>query len=340
MSRLSIHWFYLLLLYLIPSILSAQNDSIVFNGNKHLIGDIQSMNRGVLEMETDFSDSDFQIEWDKVVFIRTENNFLISLKDGSQYTGTLEGPSGAIVLQTFNFGAITVRREDIVYLKDYNQKFADRFSASIDVGLSITRANNLRQFNSRSSVGYNARLWTLSGNINSLISEQDDQEEQIRRTDAAITFRYVLQGGWYLSPEIKWLTNTEQQLALRTNSKAGAGYYIFRTNRAYWGAEGGISNTNENFFGPTPTLNSWEAYVGTSVNLYDIGDLNFLLTAAGYPSLTESGRFRADITLDIKYDLPLDFYIKLGSTLNYDNQPVENAPESDYVIQTGIGWEF
>ena len=46
------------------------------------------------------------------------------------------------------------------------------------------------------------------------------------------------------------------------------------------------------------------------------------------------------IPFDLKYDLPLDFYIRLGYTLNYDNKPVEGATESDYVLQTSFGWEL
>jgi len=53
-----------------------------------------------------------------------------------------------------------------------------------------------------------------------------------------------------------------------------------------------------------------------------------------------SGRFRLDFKFDLKYELPLDFYIKTGTTINYDNQPVADAGTLDYVIQTGIGWEW
>ena len=83
-----------------------------------------------------------------------------------------------------------------------------------------------------------------------------------------------------------------------------------------------------------------EAYFGSELNMYDIGDLNLLTKASIYPSLTESGRWRVDFVFDAKYDLPLDFYIKLGINLNYDNQPVEGGSETDYVFQTGFGWEW
>jgi hypothetical protein len=41
-----------------------------------------------------------------------------------------------------------------------------------------------------------------------------------------------------------------------------------------------------------------------------------------------------------KYDLPLDFYIKLGYTLKFDNQPAPGSEKADYVFHTGFGWEW
>ena len=43
---------------------------------------------------------------------------------------------------------------------------------------------------------------------------------------------------------------------------------------------------------------------------------------------------------DFKYELPLDFFIKVGLSLNYDNRPADGASEIDYVFQTGFGWEW
>jgi hypothetical protein len=55
------------------------------------------------------------------------------------------------------------------------------------------------------------------------------------------------------------------------------------------------------------------------LNIYDIGDLNMLTTLLAYPSLTEENRFRSDFTFDVKYDFLSDFYMKIGTILNYDN---------------------
>lgn len=103
----------------------------------------------------------------------------------------------------------------------------------------------------------------------------------------------------------------------------------------------GAAWNNETYTDPTiPNRSDAEANFGTELNLFDIGDFRFLTSLSVYKSITDGGRRRADFKIDLKYDLPLDFYIGLGYTLNYDNQPVEGASESDYVFQTSFGWEL
>ncbi|OQX78479.1 MAG: hypothetical protein B6D61_05360 [Bacteroidetes bacterium 4484_249] len=139
---------------------------------------------------------------------------------------------------------------------------------------------------------------------------------------------------------MSFLSNTEQKLDLRTVGKLGIGKYVIHNNHTYWGFEGGGTYNNENYWDKTDDKESWEGYFGTELNMFDIGDLSLLTKAMAYPSITEAGRWRADFNFDMNYDLPLDFYIKLGFSLNYDNRPVEGASETDYVLHTGFGWEW
>ena len=320
--------------------MNGQIDSLVFDNEKHLVGEITGMKKGILMIDVEFGDDDFPIEWDEVKGIYSESKFLISTKDRTRYNGILYGPSDSLQIITAEADTVLVSLNEIVFLEGYDASFKDRFSASIDAGLSLTKANNLKQFNSRSSLGYSAANWNLRGSINSVFSEQDDQEERTKRTDASVTFRYILQKGWFLFPEVLFLSSTELNLDIRTIAKAGIGNYLFRTNKAFWSLTAGISRTAENFSSDAEDRDSWEAVFGTDLELFDIGDLNLSLIIDAYPSLTESGRFRSDITFDVKYDLPLDFYIRLGTTFNYDNRPAEGSSDSDYVVQSGLGWEF
>ena len=74
--------------------------------------------------------------------------------------------------------------------------------------------------------------------------------------------------------------------------------------------------------------------------MFDFDDLSLKTGIDFFPSLSEQGRLRIDYDITLKYDLPLDFYIKLGYTLNYDNQPATNTSEVDYVFSSGFGWKF
>ena len=136
------------------------------------------------------------------------------------------------------------------------------------------------------------------------------------------------------------LANTEQDLKQRLTAKAGIGKYFIHTNKSYWGVSAGIASNNETFTNGKEKRNSAEGYFGSELNLFDIGDFSLLTNAYAYPNLTESGRWRVDFKLDSKYDLPKDFYIKFGITVNYDNRPAEPGKETDYVYVFAVGWEL
>ncbi len=316
-----------------------QKDSLIFENGDVIVGEIKSMDRGVLTIEPDYSDSDFKIKWVDIREIYTESRLLISTTDGRRLYGILNTAGDNLALSLDGGGIVLLGIQDIVSVKSVDNGFWDRLYAGIDLGFTLTRARNQRQFTLRSRGGYLAERWSIDASYNSLISKQDETED-IERIDGNLAFRYVLPHEWFLVAQLDYLSNTEQLLDARTNFKAGIGKYIFRTNQWYWGIQTGVSQNEENYSGVEGDRSSQEYWLGTEFNLYDIGDLSLLTNVVIYPSLSEDDRFRTDFKIDLKYDFPLDFYIKTGYTLNYDNQPAEGGVRSDYVWQTTIGWEW
>ncbi len=318
----------------------AQVDSIVFTNNNIIVGEIKSLDKGIIIIETDYSDSDFKIEWEGIKEIYAKRYFLISLSDGRRFNGKFHStsPDSLIVTSDQNHSEKIIK-DNLVFLKAIDSDFWSRLYASIDFGFNFTKANNLKQISIRSNMGYLADRWSADASYNNVSSTQDEIES-IERTDASLSFRYYLPKDWFTVINFSFLSNTEQKLDLRTNSRLGFGKYIIHTNKKYWGFQVGGNFNNEKFSTETAAKQSMEGYVGTELNLFDIGDFSLLTRATAYPSITEKNRWRADVNIDTKYDLPLDFYIKLGFTLNYDNQPVEGATDTDYVFQSTIGWEL
>jgi len=320
--------------------LSAQIDTVEFFTGNFLIGEVKKMDKGVLEAETKYSDSDFKIEWDKVISIRTQSQFLITVAGGQKYYGRLYSlPDSAVQILTMPFEPVVVDLQDIVYLESYDDKFKDRFSASIDVGYDLARARNLRKLNATLKLGYHADKWSTDASFNVLRSTQDESDD-IQRTEGHLNYRYVLPKRMYVIGSLSELSNTEQNLEARVNTQVGLGRFLSLTNRLYWGAKLGINRNNELYSNETEDRQSWEGYLGTELNLYNLGDLDLLLQIMAYPSLTEDGRWRSDNKFDIKYDLPLDFYLKIGLSFNFDNQPAGDASKQDFLLQLGFGWEW
>jgi hypothetical protein len=330
----------LLLLAIVQISEAASSDSLLFRNGNVIIGEIKSMNHGVLVIETDYSDSDFEIKWMDIQYISTVSELLVTLSDESRYFGTIRTISGSKVhITMINKKKLECDMNEIVFIKTLEKDISERISASIDVGLSLTKARNLHQLTGRSSIGYESRKWLTEATFNLLYSRQDDVEPT-DRTEGALDFLYLLPRGWYSIATVSLLSNTEQQLDLRMNAQLGQGKYFVRTNRLYWGNKLGVNRNSESYTSATEDRVSWEAYAGTELNLYDVGDFSLLISLIVYSGLTEKGRWRSDINLDFKYDLPFGFYIKFGGTLNYDNQPAEDASQSDYVLQSGFGWEW
>jgi len=296
------------LIMIVPTILWSQNDTIVLKNKDKIVGEIKSMDRGVVTIETDYSDSDFTITWIDIVSIKSKQTYLMTLSNGTRINSSMytkEGDSALVTLIGHNNE--TVKIEDIVYINPVKQKFMSRIKASVSFGYNVTKSNNLSQLSINSNISYTAYKWRLHGSYN----------------------------------EGDFLSNDEQKLELRSTIKSGLGKYIIHSNRMSFGGGFGLAFNNEKFNDINNTnRNSLEAYLGLALDVFDVKDFNLNTNVTFYPSLTEGGRYRADYNLNLKYDLPLDFFIKLGLTYNYDSKPVEGASVSDYVFQSTFGWEF
>ena len=72
--------------------MAAQDVVVTITGDR-LVGEIQSVEEDVLTLSTDYSDSDFKIEWGKIASIESTRQFLVETFDGKRVSGSLDaGP--------------------------------------------------------------------------------------------------------------------------------------------------------------------------------------------------------------------------------------------------------
>ena len=324
------------------SLVFSQNDSIILSNSDVLIGKIESLDKSVLTFSTPYSDSDFKIKWHKVQEIYSDRTFTISLTNGQRFQSVIRTDSTDIKKVILKNEGVSFSEDltKVILLDPYGSSFFSRLEFNIDFGITLTKANNFKQFSINSSFLYDSNKWGVYGNYGTIRSTQDKTED-IYRMDAAAGFQWFLPKDWYAEFSVNFLSNNEQKIKLRTTMRLGPGYYFTRNNSLVFSASAGLAINNESSTDPLLDTNtSAEAYLGVYFNKYDINDFSVLTSIVFSPSLTEDNRFRTDFKLDLKYDLPWDLYVKVGTTYNYDSQPVEGAPEGDYVFETGFGWEW
>lgn len=318
----------------------AQTDSLILTNGDIMVGEIKSLDKGVLYIETPYSENDFNVKWSEVKEVYSSTRFLITMQDGRRINGNIRtDQEGKVALIDEEGRATEATMADVVNLIGLKSEFWSRVDANVDLGFSFTKANHLKQGTMAVGGGYLGDSWSTSIFFNLFRSVQDSIAST-RRNEAGINYKYYLQHDWYLMLDGNYLSNTEQALKARYTGKAGAGKFLIHSNQSYWGVGGGISLNIENFTNEAPDRSSAEAYLGSELNMFDTGDLSLLSNIYVYPSLTESGRLRSDFKIDTKYDFANDFYIKFNLTLNYDNRPAIQGNETDYVYGISLGWSL
>ena len=331
--------FVIFLISLLPLLTYSQNDSIWTKNNALLVGELKTLSKSVLTLKTSYSDKDFKIDFNEVTKLSTQNLYVINLTDGSRYTGQLKyNSSGKLLIVYANTILRELTIENIIELSEIDEKFWKRFTGALDVGFNLAKTNNNKQLTFAGNLKYTSDRWNTKFAFNVLYSDQDNVDK-IERKEISLSGQRFIEK-WFLSVGVAYLSSTELGIKNRINPGFGLGRNIVTTNKLYWLAGVGINYNIEEYFDASLNKESTELRLLTQFEMYNYEDLSLFTKVLGYPSLSEKGRFRLDYNLVLKYDLPLDFYIKAKFTLNYDNQPAVAGSYSDYVFSSGIGWEL
>ncbi len=224
-------------------------------------------------------------------------------------------------------------------MKGIEETFFGRLDASIGLGVIITAENKTRSLNTKGNIAYTGRFWKSDVSFDALKSVQHDTI-RTNRIEASLGGKLLLERSWFLAVSANFLQSDEQKLKLRSTTDISGGNLIVSTNKIYLAASAGVTWTREQFTDDTQLRNSLEGKLGFELNLFDIEDFSLLTNAFVFPGITEKGRVRMDFKIDLKYDLPHDFYIKFGYIHNFDNQPAAGTLKHFYKLDTTIGWEL
>ncbi len=316
----------------------AAQDVVITTSGDRLVGEIQGFEDDVLTISTDYSDSDFEMEWDKVASLESDRQFLVETFDGKRVSGSLKpDPEKKSVVR---IAETSVPLSDVSTGMPFERTFWSRFDTALDFGFSMTRTNSATQLSLGTNVSYRDERYVDVLFANVFRSSQENAPET-QRWDLGNDFRRLLGSRWYVNTTQDFLNTEEQGLDLRTTIGGGGGRYLMRTSSQYMALGAGLAWTNENYTDSTlPTKDSAEAYLGTEFMTEKLRITDLITRLTYFPSLTISNRHRFAYRIDLDFNLPGDWYFRIGLFDNYDNKPPQGFSNNDYGWSSAFGFKF
>jgi Protein of unknown function, DUF481 len=321
-----------------------KTDVVVLRNGDRLTGEVKSIEYNQLKLSTDGMGTIY-IEWDKIASVQTDQYLLLERTDGVRYYGQLvagdpdsrvrvRGSDGKPV-ETVEM-AVIVRGQPIE-----GGKPIDRLDGYISAGLDIAKAN------SRSSVDFAAGLssrtrehaWAVDGSAN---LTDDGSNATSERYQLQGTYRHFFGHRSFSLGFASLERNTELDLNLRALGGGGYGRYFVQNNQSEWIGGVGLAYSRENYTGGE-TFNSVEGVLTTSFRVfrYDFPETDISGALSVLPSLTKSGRYRAEGDLRARYEFVDDLYFELSLYGSFDSEPpLADSEQSDYGVTTSLGYSF
>ena len=318
-----------------------KTDTLVMQNGNEITGEVKGLDQGQLTYSTDDLGI-LSVNWDSVASIVSKKTVLVEMEDGTRYVGVMEKPAdaGQVALRTDD-GLENLAMDRIYRINPIKKTFWGGLKGSFSLGASFTRSSDVLQFSASGEASKQTRKTINSLNLNLITTKQTDQSTE------NITLGYahvrLLRHRWVVPALAAYERNQSLGIQNRFIVAAGGGRWLIESNRQTLAAFAGLDLNLEDTTGTDAGQTSVEAFVAVRYSRfrYHHPKQNLSVSFFAYPSLTESGRFRAQLNSHWRQEIVNDFFLELSVFANYDNQPPEGALlTTDYGLVTSIGYSF
>jgi hypothetical protein len=322
-----------------------KTDVVHFTNGDQLTGEIKGLEKGQLELSTDNVGTVY-IEWDKVSRLETLQYIELETSNGTRYHGLVPAPlqeDGTVRLAAAGEAAAPrLPIGAVVRIAPLDQgSFVRRLDGHVSVGFNYAKADNQLELSYSGGVSSRneIREWSLDGQ-GTLNTQSTAPSTSMY--DLTLGNKRFLRDRWFAQFFATVQGNQELGLDMREVLGAGMGRFLVQDMHSEWSATAGLAYDRENFR-DSPNQNSVEGVLATKYSYfrYDTPKRSLDVGLALFPSLTESGRLRAEADVDTRVELVKDLFFQVSLYGSYDSDVDADAPSSvDYGVITSLGYTF
>jgi Protein of unknown function, DUF481 len=345
----------------LPAIAADPTDIVTFVNGDRLTGEFKSLERGKLRFKTAATDT-ILIEWDNVAFLKSDQNIQVETENGARYLGHLSAATDEkrLVLE-MSSGPVVLENEHVILMTPIEGVRRDRIDGDVSAGYTFAKAKDVKTTNLSFDLNYRteARIWALDYDTlvtdSSEDDEEDDDEGASEDLSLALEYQRLLRNRWLAGGIVRFERNDELGLDLRTSIGAAGGRILRQSDNSSFSLTGGLFVSREDTVVSDPDISLQseehviEDYLEASVKLtwdwfrYDTPELDLMTTLQIYPNLTDTGQYRGEFEIELKWEIIEDMFWSLSLTETYDSKVDEITGEGkkrDYSIITSVGWDF
>jgi hypothetical protein len=319
----------------------AKTDIVILKNGDHISCEIKTLVRGMLTVKTDPMGT-LDIKWPDVAKIISNHIFKVQDTQGNIYVGSLETAAEEWQINITGLQAkTTLDHLSVVQIQELEGDWWRRFSGSVDMGYTFTKASELTQFNFAGDLMYRTRKNSAQLGYSSTLGKSQGETDADRRLLTLAGTRDFA-GKWIAYSQLSFEHNLELQLDRRFSFSAGPGYRIAQSNRSLITVVAAASFTRESYYGEDLTKNA-EGFFAIDTQFFKLYTPKFdIVNQLAYlPNFSNRGRRRLEYQSKLRFEVLRDFYITLTFYDSYDSKPPsETAEKNDYGFTTGISWTF
>ena len=326
---------------------AVKTDTIVLGNGDRITGEVKGLSRGKLDYSTDDAGR-LSVEWERVARLQSPNLYEVELHTGVKLFGRLEAGTedGSLVVRDTTAAMVPI--SSVVGITPLSAGFFQRVKAFLDMGLTLAKANQATTFSLSGEGEYRGPKMGVRLDYDSYAQGQEALPTTTRNSSSLLV-------GWFLPK--RWSAfavgsveqNDELNLDVRFTGGGGLSRVLARSNSNDLSTAIGLVATKERFLIETDSTSSIDERsnleglltVNWNAFRFDSPKLDFSTEVQVYPSLSESGRVRGDLTVRWKYEVFPDFNLGINFSDTFDSKPPdEDIEKNDYVTTFTIGWSY
>ena len=332
----------LLSLWVLPASAAPKTDVVIFKNGDKLTGELKSLKRGQLFLNTDATGT-IGIEWNRVSNVISNQQIQVETSNGTRYFGILAtSDAAATIVVVTDDGPKSINADWIIVMNPIEGGGIHALDVDVSVGYNFAKAGGIEQATLGVNMDFRSLLRIESLRFSTILSDSDSQEAS-RRTNLGLQHTRLWRDRWFSTGSLTFYQNAELGLNLRSSLGAGGGRYTIQSNTMLLSFEAGLQFSRENLVNEPEDLDSVEATLTAKWDwfLFDDPELDWSSRLQIIPSLTEQGRVRGELDTTLSWEIIGDLKWAVSVYGSWDNQPQSAAgATSDYGVNTSLAYDF